>query len=399
MCTHLDEPPDCRRAAVDQTQVLERTVRRVEAAIIEHLDDVERSGVYRDDGHRNIRAFQLACAHTSRRVAHDRWLTVLLCRQAPQVLDGLSDGDLGVEQVRLLARTAARPRVGHLLTADSDMFALLLHLARTLAFADFERAVLHWINRADHDGREPDHRSAHEQRTASITVSGDRVIIRAVLPASSGAQIEAVLDAFSRDEFQRDISESDVPGWLPRTASQRRADAFVAMCLAALGPEGSVTVSVGIVMDAATFDAAVSRQRVPMDAAGVSGRCHTLTGIPIHPVDAATAALWGAVHRVVVDASERVIDLGRSSRLFIGGARRAAEALGAWCEMPGCDHPAREIDHLHPWSRGGRTDQANAARLCGFHHRWKSASGATVARGPDGRLVVRRADGSRCVPI
>ena len=400
MCTHLKDPPNLGWVSpTEQAQHLERTMRRVEGAIIEHLDGVDASGVYRDDGHRSIRAYQLACAHVSRTVARDRWLTVLLCRRAPDVLLGLHHGDLGVEQVRLLARTATRPRVGHLLTADTDMFALLLDHARTLPFAEFELAVLHWVHRADQDGIEPDHRNAEQRRNASLTVSGDQVIVRASLPATAGAQLEAVFNAFIHAEFTADCDASDVPGWLPRTASQRRADAFMTMCLAALGPQGTITVSVGIVMDAATFDAALTRRPVPLDAAGVPGRCHTLTGIPIHPRDAATAALWGHIHRVVIDAGDTVINLGRTSRLFTGSARKAAQALATHCEMPGCDHPAHHIDHLRPWSHGGPTDQHNASRLCAFHHRWKTTSGYTVRRGDHGRLQVIRPNGTTSVPI
>lgn len=401
MCTHLDDPPDLltTSTAVEQSQVLERTARRVEAAIIEHLDTVDRTGVHRADGHRSIRAYQLACAHVSRSVARDRWLTVLLCRRAPEVLAGLNDGDLGIEQVRLLARTGVRPRVGHLLTFDPDMFALLLQLARTLSYADFEAAVLHWVRRADADGQEPDHREAEAQRSATVTVSGDRVIVRAVLPAAAGAEVEAILNAFAQAEYARDVANSPTTGHLARTGSQRRADAFVEMCLTALGPDGSVDVTVGIVMDAATFDAALTRQHVPMDAAGVRGRCHTLTGIPLQHLDAATAALWGHIHRVVVDAADTVINLGRSSRLFTGSARKAAQALGTTCHMPGCDDTATDIDHRHPWQRGGRTDQANAAPLCGFHHRWKTRSNTLVVRTDDGRLVITRPDGTPVIAI
>lgn len=401
MRTHLDDPPDMLTVptAVEQAQVLERTLRRVEAAIIEHLDAVDRTGVHRLDGHRTVRAYQLACAHVSKAVARDRWLTVLLCRRAPEVLTGLNEGDLGVEQVRLLARTGVRPRVGHLLTADHEMFALLLHLARTLSLADFEAAVLHWVRRTDADGLEPDHRSAEEQRTATITVSGDRVIVRAVLPGTSGAEVQAILDAFTRTEYAHDVANSAVPGHLDRTATQRRADAFMEMCLAALGPEGSITVDVGIVMDAATFDAALTRQRVPLSAAGGPGVCHTLTGIPLHAVDAATAALWGHLHRVVIDSASTVIDLGRTSRFFTGSARKAAQGLSALCHMPGCDHPATDIDHIHPWHQGGATDQHNAVPLCGFHHRWKTNTNARVVRTAHGQLRITRPDGTPVVAI
>ncbi len=399
MSTHMVIPPPSSSPPplserIDEAQWWERSVRRLEAAIIEHLDMVERTGVYRDDGHRSIRAYQMGCAHVSRSLARDRWLTVALCRLAPEVLEGLDRGELGVEQVRLLARTAARPRVGRLLTIDPDMFALLLDDARTLTYAEFERVVAHWVSRADTDGTEPDHRAAHERRNATVTVSGDQVVVRAVLPAASGAQVLAVLDAFTQAEFEADRDASDVAGWLPRTEAQRRADAFVTMCLAALGPQGSITVDVGIVMDAATFDAAVTRQPVPYHAAGVRGRCHTLTGIPLHPYDAVTAALWGNIHRAVIDTAGTTINLGRTTRVFSGSARKAAHTLGVWCEVPGCDHPTIQIDHLHPWHAGGCTDQHNAARLCSFHNRWKAVTATTIERQPDGRLLITRPDGT-----
>lgn len=406
MCTHVDDPPDrllnpspSAGSALSQAQLLERTLRQVEASIIEHLDEVELSGVYRNDGHPHLRAFQMAAAHVSRSVARDRWLTVRLCRRAPEVLDCLRNGDLGVEQVRLLARTGVRPRVGHALTHDAAMFTLLLDLARTLPFAQFEAAVAHWANRADQNGPVPDHRDTHERRNASVTISGDQVIVRAALPVTLGSQIQAILEAFGQAEFALDVEASDTPGWLPRTDAQRRADAFVAMCSAALGPNGALSVSVGIVMDAATFDAAVTRQAVPLNAAGVRGRCHTLTGMAIHPHDAVAAALWGSIHRVVIDSSDTVINLGRSGRLFTGSARRAAQALGTWCDMPGCDRQGCQVDHLQGWIDGGATDQHNAARLCGFHNRWKFASGYQVRRGDDGRLKVTRPDGTRLSAI
>lgn len=406
MRTHISDPPErplnpipVGEGALACAQVLERTLRFVEASIIEHLDQVELSGVYRSDGHPHMRAFQMAAAHVSRSVARDRWLTVRLCRRAPEVLKGLRCGDLGVEQVRLLARTGVRPRVGHVLTHDAAMFTLLLELARTLPFAQFETAVAHWVTRADQNGPVPDHRDTHERRNASLTISGDQVIVRAALPIALGSQIQAILEAFGEAEFALDVEASDTPGWLPRTDAQRRADAFVAMCIASLGPNGALSVSVGIVMDAATFDAAVTRQAVPMNAAGVQGRCHTLTGMAIHPHDAVAAALWGSIHRVVIDSSDTVINLGRSGRLFTGSARRAAQALGTWCEMPGCDRQGRQVDHLHGWIDGGATDQHNAARLCGFHNRWKFASSYTVRRGGDGRLNVTRPDGSHVAAI
>ena len=40
------------------------------------------------------------------------------------------------------------------------------------------------------------------------------------------------------------------------------------------------------------------------------------------------------------------------------------------CRADGCEVPAAwcEAHHHDPWSRGGRTDLADGALLCSFHH-------------------------------
>jgi hypothetical protein len=41
------------------------------------------------------------------------------------------------------------------------------------------------------------------------------------------------------------------------------------------------------------------------------------------------------------------------------------------CAADGCDRPTAWADahHLHPWSRGGRTDLDDGVMICGAHHR------------------------------
>jgi 5-methylcytosine-specific restriction endonuclease McrA len=52
-----------------------------------------------------------------------------------------------------------------------------------------------------------------------------------------------------------------------------------------------------------------------------------------------------------------------------------------------------EIDHLHPHSQGGVTDQANGAPLCGRHNRWKQ-KGYTTWRDPTGTWHTHRPNGT-----
>ncbi len=65
------------------------------------------------------------------------------------------------------------------------------------------------------------------------------------------------------------------------------------------------------------------------------------------------------------------LDLGMSSRLFTKAQAVALSALHDSCAAEGCDRPFAwcELHHRHEWGHGGPTDIANAAPLCGWHHR------------------------------
>jgi hypothetical protein len=73
---------------------------------------------------------------------------------------------------------------------------------------------------------------------------------------------------------------------------------------------------------------------------------------------------------VVLGGSSEILDVGRARRLFTGAQRRALAVRDKRCRAEGCDMPAdwSEAHHLHPWSRGGATDLANAILLCSHHH-------------------------------
>ena len=65
------------------------------------------------------------------------------------------------------------------------------------------------------------------------------------------------------------------------------------------------------------------------------------------------------------------LDLGASTRLFTKGQAIALSALHESCAAEGCERPFAwcELHHRQPWGHDGPTDLANAAPLCGWHHR------------------------------
>jgi hypothetical protein len=76
------------------------------------------------------------------------------------------------------------------------------------------------------------------------------------------------------------------------------------------------------------------------------------------------------------------------------------------CRFPYCGQPAwrGDLDHTHPWHKGGRTCRCNLGPLCRFHHilkqllgwtltqprpgvfQWTTPAGRVYAVGPDAQL-------------
>ncbi len=81
-------------------------------------------------------------------------------------------------------------------------------------------------------------------------------------------------------------------------------------------------------------------------------------------------ACTSGVERVTLDGSGRVLDHGRSRRLFSSAQRAALAVRDGGCLWPGCDRPPSwcEAHHIDHWSRGGRTDLDRGVLLCRHHH-------------------------------
>jgi hypothetical protein len=95
------------------------------------------------------------------------------------------------------------------------------------------------------------------------------------------------------------------------------------------------------------------------------------TGDDVSAAEARRIACNAGILPIVLGGGSAVLDLGRTARLFDKTQRVALAARDGGCAFPGCDRPpARtEAHHVTPWACGGKTDVANGALLCGFHHR------------------------------
>jgi hypothetical protein len=116
------------------------------------------------------------------------------------------------------------------------------------------------------------------------------------------------------------------------------------------------------------------------------------TGLRISPGAARRLACEAGIIPAVLGGRSQVLDLGRKRR-FHNEAQRIAKTIEArGCEIDGCDSPPSRAEMHHPdaWSKGGRTDLANATLICPPHHRTAHDPRFTMRRLPTGKYSFHR---------
>jgi hypothetical protein len=95
---------------------------------------------------------------------------------------------------------------------------------------------------------------------------------------------------------------------------------------------------------------------------------------------------------VVLDGEGRVLDLGRTRRLFTKAQRIALGLRDGGCTARGCETTASgcHAHHDDPWSRGGATDLANGRLLCPRHHRLAHDPRYATTVHPDNKVTFHR---------
>ncbi len=73
---------------------------------------------------------------------------------------------------------------------------------------------------------------------------------------------------------------------------------------------------------------------------------------------------------VLLGSQGRILDIGRTTRIFPPHIRKAITARDQGCAFPGCTIPAPwcEAHHITYWSHGGTTSTDNGTLLCSHHH-------------------------------
>ncbi len=357
---------------------IEQVRRRVDAASVRAVGELERSNPFRDQGFLSARTAIKHMLHLSGPEAFRRVQTVRMHDRLEAWRDAAEEGVVGVAQSELMGRVAANPRIdADVLERDQHM---LLDDARTLPYERFAERARMWEALADPVGDRDRNERVKAARDAMIRPRPDGGWrLEGVLGELEGAEFNQIFAWFIEAEWHTDwaeararLGEGATTGDLARTEGQRRADALLAMARAAASaPAGprSAAITVNVLIDHASFEAHLRGQRRdPADYRQVV--CRTQTGRRLHPDDACNAALIHHVRRVVYDAAGVVIELGRRSRLFRGPSREAVMLLATHCIWVGCDRPIEwcHADHSLGWKAHGPTVPRNGGPLCNAHN-------------------------------
>ncbi|MEQ8717017.1 MAG: DUF222 domain-containing protein [Acidimicrobiales bacterium] len=428
-------------AVVESIATVERLRRRVDALAVEVTARVDRDRLFRLDGQATATTMIAHRARVSVGEARARRRTARMTRDLPDVAAGFRTGEIGSCHARRLGVAHANRRVRDQMGHCEDVFVAA---AKDMtSFEDFDAFISQWVRLVDEDGTCDTNEVNHERRNVTLVRNQDGSWhLEGGFAALQGAAVDEVLENFIRLEYLADWDaaraehgDETCEDHLPRTAAQRRCDAFVAMCRAAANspeaPPGTPTETT-IVFDAAAYERALhwldTGEREPIDARDAAEiaygdhhrggrprggapddgardqsappakmRCQTTDGVALEPREAAAASLTGTIRRLLVDARGVPLDRSHPVRLFTGAVREAIKATQIGCTWPGCHRRGShcEIDHLTPHSHGGQTHPDNAGPLCGFHNRlknhgyrtWRDAGGNWHTTRPDGTEI------------
>jgi hypothetical protein len=321
----------------------------------------EFSGTWRENGDKNAKSW---LARRTRRSKNDEERLIQMGQNLavwPNLAAAFDAGEIHVGHVEKLAELGDSSRYGEKYQLTED---LLLENARTMHWAEFCRYIREWKLRADEDGAERD--AATDEKARYFRIAPGLRGTGLVDGELTATQRETVTNALERIEdelFQADWGEAKERlgrdpqhQELGRNKMQRMADALEEMAIRAhtalkdgKRPEPLLSIHLGLDM--------------------LERACELDSGEPLTPGQVAPVLDRALIERIVWDGPARILEIGEK-RTFTGALRRAIHARDRTCRFPGCDTPGKwcQVDHHQPWSRNGKTVQANGVYGCGYHN-------------------------------
>jgi hypothetical protein len=297
----------------------------------------------------------------------------------PRISAAMERGELSYSKVRAITRIA-----------DAATEELLLSIALN-GTAHHVETTVRCFRRASQ--AQELSREARQQAAWRVTCMYDEdgsLIVKASLPAETGALFLKALDAAAESAFQERrrvsaetsaaASDHPTPGEMPAFGA-RRADALARIAESFLAHGAEVLPSGERHQVVVHIDAETLRE-------GCDGRCEHEHGPSLAVETARRLGCDASVVAVVEDENGEPLNAGRKTRTIPPAIRRALFARDKdGCRFPGCtNHHYVDGHHIKHWANGGETRLSNLVLLCRFHHRQVHEGGVEVQVLDDGAL-------------
>ncbi len=287
-------------------------------------------------------------------------------------------GEVTAEQAMTIATAINRLGPKHPIDAVHAAQADLLRYAGELPYGDLQRLANHVVEVLDPERAdelmeaklEADERGHYGSVELAIQMRPDGGSNGRFtnLPALQTAMLKKALDALGaprRDHLYAPEAEvldrrtETSPDELPYANRLGRAfcELIEHLPADALPARGATSATLIVTVEE-------SRLRRGVGEAGLD------TGTSVSVSEARRLACNAGLLAMVLDGEGRVLDLGRTQRLFDRHQRLVLAHRDRGCVFPRCDRPAAwcEAHHVTSWQDGGRTDVDNGVLLCSFHH-------------------------------
>ena len=274
--------------------------------------------------------------------------------------------------------STALDQVRHL--TDTETARQMEHsLTRTAARSDpdfVSRMAKRWVDAIDQDGTEPGEEELRHRQGAFIRKP--RHGLHHLEIFATAEQFETLATAMNTAANPRLQPDTNAPGTGTGTGLDRRSraqkllDGLTGACAAALAT-GGLPANGGLrpqVMVTIDYQDLLERlERETPTGPRLSTGASTFQG-PLHPSVIRKIACDADIIPVLLGSEGRVLDIGRTTRVFPPHIRKAIIARDQGCAFPDCTIPAPwcEAHHITYWSNEGTTSTDNGTLLCSHHH-------------------------------
>jgi len=326
---------------------LRRVATRLEAEIARVVHAAAGVGVWRVAGATSMEAWLADQTKVSIRSARDQVRLAATLAAAPIVADKMADGDLSIDNVRLLGAVVGNNDFEH----DAD---LLLEIASGSP-RETRRGLESWLAMVDANGEAQREELLRLKRHLTFSSNGEGMYdVTGVLMPDDVAHIQAALGHLAGAAY------ADQTG---RPHHTRIADSLVELCQA----YNAGTVTGGRerpkVLITVPFETVVERAARRGIIIGVDA---TVSGDTVRRM-----CCDAELNRVVTRGTSTILDYGTTTRLASDAQYYALVARDGGCRWPGCDRPPGwcQVHHIDEvFLDNGPTDLNKMCLNCSTHH-------------------------------